>query len=194
MHWNMVTDAEVRHMPVPAKLFAYADAYLTAAITSCRKMTLDAGLCTWPNGAVVLMLAAHSVELFLKGAILQKNPAANVWARSHNIEGLASDFHSEFAQTPIEWDIPFGGTDILFGTDFPEWLADAEIKALKSDTDHPSIRYRYPVAKGGTERRGGEGFEPHSFLSLLLGVKADFDRIRSLVQRLECGGQTLLVK
>ncbi len=180
----MVTDAEVRHLPVPAKLFAYADAYLAAAITFSQKMTLDAGLCTWPNGAVALMLAAHSVELFLKGAILQKNPSANVWARGHNIESLASDFRAEFAQIPIEWDIPFGGTDMHLGTDFPDWLPDSEIETIKSQTPHPSIRYRYPVDKGGTERRGAEGFEPHSFLSLLLGLKTDFDRIQSLILRL----------
>lgn len=181
MHLNMVTDAEVRHLPVPAKLFAYADAYLAAAITFSQKMTLDAGLCTWPSGAVALMLFAHSVELFLKGAILQKNPSANVWARGHNIENLASDFRAEYAQISIEWDIPFGGMDIPLGTDFSEWFTDKEIKTLKSEAPLPSIRYRYPLDKGGAEWRSMEGFEPHSFLSLLLSVKADFDRIRSLV-------------
>lgn len=174
----MVTDVELRHLPVPAKLFAYADAYLAAAMTSNRKMTQDEDFCTWPNGAVVLMLAAHSVELFLKGIILQKNPNANVWSHKHNINRLASAFRTEFVQTSIEWDIPFGGTDST------ESFPDAEIETPQSETSPPSIRYRYPVNMGGKEWQGLDGFEPHSFLSLLLAVKADFDRIRDLAQRL----------
>lgn len=120
------------------------------------------------------MLSAHSVELFLKAAILQRNPTADVWARKHNLENLVSDFYSCFVDPAFEWDIPFK-------TEYPLDLDEAEISALKAGKTQPSILYRYPVGKEGTEWQGAYGFEPNSFLLLLDGVKTDFARIRSLL-------------
>ena len=56
----------------PQRYFEYAKAYLQASIDVCLRMLNDEEQSTWPNASVALMLAAHSVELFFKGAILVK--------------------------------------------------------------------------------------------------------------------------
>jgi hypothetical protein len=172
MYLRMITDAELQELSVPEKLFAYAGVYLGASRSLCEKMEVGAASNTWPNAAVVLMLAAHAVELFLKGAILSKNPNANVWAFGHYLDKLAADYRLHFPEPELEWDIPFQA-------EFPEGLAEAEIEALKAQMPPPSILYRYPVEKGGSEWRGIYGFEPVSFDVVLADVQKAFEHIKS---------------
>ena len=184
MPWNMITYADIQQLPVPEQLFTYADAYRSAASALCQQMTNDARSRTWPNAAVVLILAAHAVELFLKGAVLKRSPDAKVWARQHNIDDLSADYRAQFPEPSFEWNIPFTS-----GLTEEEWkaqmkavhpsLTEAEIEGLRAATPPPSILYRYPVEKDGSEWRGVYGFEPHSFLVLLGQVEIDFERIKS---------------
>ena len=169
MYLNMITDADLLELTVPEKLFAYADAYLAASRSLCENMEPKGESSTWPNAAVVLMLAAHSVELFLKGAILSRDPRADVWCRKHYLDKLAADYRFHFTEPELEWDIPFQA-------EFPEGLAEAEIEALKKQSPPPSILYRYPVSLGGSEWRGIYGFEPVSFLVVLADVQNAFER------------------
>lgn len=168
----MITDTDLQELSVPKKLFAYAEAYLCASRFLCEKMEADTSLSSWPNAAVVLMLAAHSVELFLKGAILSRNPNADVWAYGHNLDGLAANYQSHFLEPEFDWDIPFQN-------EFPEGFAEAEFKALTANMPPPSILYRYPVNKNGGEWRGIYGFEPVSFDVVLAEVQKAFENIKS---------------
>lgn len=171
MNWHMVTDSEVLHLAVHERFFEYAQAYRSAASALCLKMTSEDASCTWPNAVVVLMLAAHATELFIKGAILCRDPTAIV--EHHHIDDLSSEYRKRFPESLFEWDIPFK-------TEYPD-IAEAEIEALKKAAPVPSILYRYPVTKGGKEWKGAFGFEPHSFLELLEQVKCDFDRIKAQI-------------
>lgn len=172
MNWNLVTDSKLRQLPVSDRLFAFANSYLNASSALTQQMVSDAALCTWSNGAVALMLAAHSAELFLKGAILKRAPNANVWDHAHNIDALMSDYHIIFPEPSLDLDIPFR-------TSFPEDISEEELHALKKQTPPPSILYRYPVQKGGAEWKGVYAFEPHSFLMTLQQLRDDIVRIES---------------
>ena len=171
MNWHMVTDSEILHLAVPQRFFEYAHAYRNAAYALCAKMTSEDASCTWPNAAVVLLLAAHATELFIKGAILCRDPAVTM--EHHRIDDLSAEYRKLYPEPSFEWDIPFR-TEYL-------GIAETEIEALKKATPVPSILYRYPVAKGGKEWNGAFGFEPHSFLELLEQVKRDFDRIKTQI-------------
>lgn len=138
----MITDAEIRSLSVPERLFAYADAYLRAAVTLCHCMTVEPKSAKWSNATVVLMLASHAVELFLKGAILTRAPSFDVWNRGHNLLDLAADYQSYFSELSFEWNIPFQA-------EFPDGLGEAEINTLKKRISPPGILYRYPVQKRG---------------------------------------------
>ena len=172
MTWNMITDEEARSLPVPERFFAYADAYLGAADAMCQQIARDPASEKWANAAVALMLAAHAVELFLKGAILARDPSADVWSRGHKLHELAADYRSHFPEPAFSWNIPFQA-------EVPVGLAEEEIEALRKEMPVPSILYRYPVQKGGDEWKGLFGFEANSFLFLLAELKSDFIRIKA---------------
>jgi hypothetical protein len=187
---NSISYADIQHLQEPEQLFAYADAYRSAAAAMCQQMTSDAAHSTWPNAVVVLMLTAHAVELFLKGALLKRSPAAS-FRNTHNIDFLSENYRLQFEGPSFEWDIPFnsGLTEAkrieLMAEAFPS-LTESEIKEMSKEMGKkqaasrpPSIVYRYPTDGSGTEWRGNEGFEPHSFLSLLDHVENDFKRIKT---------------
>ena len=171
MNWHMVTDSEIIHLSLPQRFFEYAQAYRNAASVLCLTMTLEDASCTWPNATVVMLLAAHATELFLKGAVLARNPAAMI--EHHHIDDLSVEYRKRFPETSFEWDIPFK-------TNWSD-MAEDEIEALKKKVPIPSILYRYPVAKGGKEWSGAFGFEPNSFAEVLEQLKHDFERIKAQI-------------
>lgn len=167
----MVTDSEIIHLALPQRFFEYAQAYRNAASALCLTMTSEDASRTWPNATVVMLLAAHATELFIKGAILARDPNATI--EHHRIDDLSVEYMKRFPEPSFEWDIPFK-------TEYPG-MAEAEIEALKRTIPIPSILYRYPVAKGGKEWSGAFGFEPHSFFEVLEQVKHDFERIKAQI-------------
>ena len=169
MNWKMITDSEIAHLPVHQRFFEYAQAYRNAASALCFKMTSEDETCTWPNAAVVLLLAAHATELFLKGAI-QRRGTAPV-PEHHRIEDLTAEYRKRYPEPSFEWDVPFK-------TEYPD-VPEIELDELKKSALIPSILFRYPVAKGGEEWNGTFGFEPNTFLDVLEQVKTDFERIKA---------------
>ncbi len=187
----MLTHSEIGNLTVPEQLFGYAYAYRTSSAVLCEKFESDdAASSTWPNATVVLMLAAHAVELFLKGALLKRNvQEEEVWSFGHKINKLAAKYRETFHGEPaFEWDIPFAST--LTET---EWIArmqqlapditEAELRDVLRASPDPSILYRYPVNKLGKKWPGLYGFQPPEFSQTLAQVECDFDRIRSQLNR-----------
>jgi hypothetical protein len=201
----MLTHSDIRHLSVPDQLFGYANAYRSASAVLCHKIESDATFCTWPNATVVLMLSAHAVELFLKGALLKRNVKEEVvWSFGHKINKLAAKYREKCKGNPsLTWDIPFASS--LTET---EWIAqmkklnpgtpEAYFKDMISATPDPSILYRYPVAtedkkdekgkkvknsKKSKEWPGLYGFHPPEFGQTLVQVERDFDRIRSHLRK-----------
>jgi len=179
----------MRQLQVPEQLFPYADAYRSAAAVLCQNMKSDATPCAWPNAAVVLMLAAHVVELFLKGALLKRNPAVNVEAYKHSIDSFSAEYRLQFPEPSFKWDIPFASdlteAELIAKMRDPSLTKEQieeQIEGFKrviAATPDPSILYRYAVDRVRRECLGSYGFEPHSFLVLLGQVESDFNRIKS---------------
>jgi len=172
MNWNMVTDSELAHLSVPERFFEYAKAYRNAASALCASMASEKTMCTWPNANVVMLLAAHATELFLKGAIFARDPTASV--EHHFLDDLNVEYKKRFSEPAFEWDIPFK----------TEWgnLTEVEVRVFKKNPP-PSMLYRYPVAKGGKEWNGAFGFEPNSFVSTLDQLGRDFQRIMAHISK-----------
>lgn len=166
----MIVD-EMKTLSVPERFFAYAHAYREAADTMCRKMASDKTAYSWPNAAVVLMLAAHAVELFLKGAILFRKPNADVG--HHDLDSLGIAYSQTYPEGEYSWDIPFK-TEYL-------GICEQEIAALKKEQPVPSILYRYPINKAGNEWEGLYGFIPDTFGHLLERLGSDMSKIERLL-------------
>ena len=184
----MLTHSEIWHLTVPEQLFRYASAYRSSSAVLCEKFESDTTFSTWPNAAVVLMLAAHAVELFLKGALLKRN-VKEAWDYNHSINKLAEKYRETFQEPPFKWDIPFAPT--LTETEWIAWMqqnnpayTEAELKGILKSWPDPSILYRYPVNKVDQDWPGLYGFYPPEFSQTLYQVECDFDRIRSHLNQL----------
>lgn len=164
--FEMLVDSEIQHLPVSKRYVAYAEAYRTASVTFCQKMVEDPSSRNWPNAAVVLMLAAHAAELFLKGAIGHRDPQADVG--NHNINNLAAKYVELYPDFSYEWEIPF----------MVEYLGGIKGEAPPL----PSILYRYPVQKNGQEWNAMLGLDPAEFLPVLEQMGNDFVRIESQLE------------
>jgi hypothetical protein len=172
MSWHMITASQLNDLSVPERLFTYADSYRNAASLVCTKIADDPRSFSWPDAAVVLMLAAHAVELFLKGALLKRCPDDNVFGYKHRLGELSAAYRRRFTEPSFDWDIPF-----QLG-EWPDGITEQE-KKLLGNTPEPSILYRYPVDTKGGDWEGLYGFEPHSFLTLLHQLGQDFKVIKS---------------
>lgn len=159
--WNITTLSE------PRRYIKYACAYLDASMDVCRRMLEHGEKRTWPNACVVMLLAAHSVELFLKGAILSKSTGEALG--HHRLADLDERYRALFRETTHRIEMPFR-TEYL-------GMTDAEVDLLKKDEPVPSILFRYPVRKPGVEWEGIHGFEPDEFLTILDGLQKDYARI-----------------
>jgi hypothetical protein len=163
----MITDSEMAGMTLPQRFFEYAIAYRNAASAMCSSMVKDQAMRTWPNANVVLLLAAHSTELFLKGAIFSRDPLATT--EHHFLDSLGTEYNRLFPEPQFNWKIPFR-------TDW-RGFSEAELEVLRKTSPVPSMLYRYPVSKGRKEWNGAFGFEAGSFMEVLEQVDQDFQRI-----------------
>lgn len=183
----MLTLADIANLDTHDQFFSYADAYRSASAMLCRQMKQDDTYYTWSHAAVVLMLAAHAVELFLKGALLKRTGKI---IETHNIQRLAEKYRETFQETALTWDIlfanPLSETEliILMKEEWPE-INEVQLKQSIAATPDPSILYRYPVDKPGKDWRGHYGFTtPTEFLATLDQLGQDFQRIKSALDKL----------
>lgn len=163
----LVLDQSMRALSVPQQFFAFANSYRNCAEALCDRMIGRESEATWPDAAVVLMTAAHATELFLKGLILAKSPDADV--NSHNINLLAREFRRLYPEQAKTWDVPFE-TEFL-GID------EQDIETLIRKQTPPSIRYRYPVTREGTEWNGVSALRAQTFRPVLLELGKVFQRL-----------------
>ena len=167
MRMKIAGNWQIAHLSESQRFLLYADAYLQASRSVCLRMREEETENTWPNAAVAMMLAAHAVELFLKGAIASRYPKALV--KIHRIDQLAETYFGLFPQDEFAFDIPFRG-------EYPGFSED-EIATLKKDEPIPSVLFRYPVKSQGVEWQGIHGFETQGFLEIIAELRDAFSRI-----------------
>jgi len=162
----MTGNWEIAHLEMPDRWFAYAEAYLNAGIAVCNYMTSEEENRTWPNASVAMLMTAHSVELFLKAAILSRNPQHEL---IHNLEQLKATYDEIFPEERFNWQLPFHMEYL--------GLSEEEIATLRKEQPEPSIRFRYPANRRGTPWEGIHGFTPEGFRGLLMTIQDDYERL-----------------
>ena len=167
MNRRMIGNWEVAHLSVPQRFMAYAEAYLESAIAICNYMEMDEAHRVWPNACVAMLLSAHAIELFLKGAILARVPEQQL---THHLNELKERFDELYPSDKFAWELPFQ-TEYL-------GMNEEEIAALEKSHPLPSIQYRYPVDREGNEWDGIHGFTPDGFRGVLFAVQEVFRRIK----------------
>ena len=162
----MIGNWQISELSEPQRYFEYAKAYLQASIDVCFRMEKDENHRTWPNASVALMLATHSVELFLKGAILAKNQKP-VWG--HTLGELETTYRATYPDPKFAF-------ECLFKTEYLG-VSETEQAALKKKEPQPSILFRYPVKKPGVEWEGIHAFIPAEFLVILKKLNTNYTRL-----------------
>ena len=156
-----------------------ARAYLDSAQRLCRILERSPRKISYARGAVVLYLAIHACELFLKGAIVAKNPKEKL--KSHDLGALKRRYDRLYPSKRFGWDLPFRGKH--------SGLTAAQEAEIKRSERSAHAVYRYPVDPAGEPWRGVMGFAPVSFLETLLQLGDDMQRLHALfspaIQRLE---------
>lgn len=165
----MIGSWQISGLSVSRMYIEYADAYLTASGDMTARMLKPREKCTWPNACVAMLLAAHSLELFLKGIILTKSPSEAL--ASHRLTDLEKRYQELFPEPTMHFELPFR-TEYL-------GITDAEIEILKKDEVVPSILFRYPVRSPCVEWEGIHSFDPKQFLIILEQVEKDYARVIS---------------
>jgi len=72
--FNLLTTEHLASLAPCDQYAAYASAYLQSAQILCATLVRSHQEATYEKGNVALYLAAHAIELFLKGAIMRKAP------------------------------------------------------------------------------------------------------------------------
>lgn len=194
----MLTLADMRSLKVHDQFVSYAHAYRSASAMLCRQMETDDTGYTWPHATVILMLAAHAVELFLKGA-LQKRTGMII--ETHDIQQLSEKYREAFQDAAFAWDIPFAiplseTEQIAQAKELWPEIDQAAYKESIKAAPKPSVLYRYPKTfpskeekkkgvKGPQEWRGAYGFTtPTEFLTTLDQLGQDFNRLKLELDKL----------
>ena len=163
-HWNML-------VPTPTALSeqfaAYAIAYLDSAQRLCDLLVRSHRKATYQRGAVVLFLAAHAVELFLKGAIVRKSPNERF---SHDLEHLTRRYHTLFPAKKFRLEIPFA-------TELPAEMSTEDKRRVKTLIAPPGELFRYPIDKGYKPWQGAYGIEPNSLASELAKLRLRLEEL-----------------
>jgi hypothetical protein len=118
-----------------------------------------------------MFLAQHSVELFLKGAILAKEKKQKL--NQHDLEYLYSRFRTLYDEPQFSWSLPFG-------TLYPG-LTEAEIAEARKRAPQRDQVYRYPADSGMKDWAGIFAFEPRSFREMLRRLDRDMRRIEKAI-------------
>jgi hypothetical protein len=164
----MVTSDEIERLDAPEQFMAYADAYLDAAARLCSVLARSTRRTNYARGCVVLYLAIHAIELFLKAAILCRKPNERF---SHDLDHIHNRYRALYPRRALAIDIPFK-TEYV-------GLEPPEIAKARKERQPQDQLYRYPRNKEGGQWRGIFGFEPNSFLVTIRQLQKDFERIRS---------------
>jgi hypothetical protein len=132
---------------------------------------------------VVLSLAYHGVELFLKAAILNESANEQFGGKAgHNLENLGERYAALYPSSEFAFEIPFRTGKIDFGN--LDTRVAAEFQAVVAGLNQlacPDQVHRYPRDTRGNPWQGPCALEASSFVRVISGVEEDIARLKRLI-------------
>lgn len=176
---------DLRQVPLAERFLLHAHANLDAAIRLTDALRHSEDEQSFANGAVTLSLAFHSVELFLKGAILSAEPGVNFKSEGHNISQLERRYRKLFPAKTFRFEMPFRSEvaelvepDLELQRQLVEQLNELQKKV-------PQDQFlRYPANNQGEEWETVEqmamGYSAPLFAATLNRLRDDFLRLTAI--------------
>jgi hypothetical protein len=160
---------EITKAEVPVELIRLAFAHLESAEKLNSMMNDGSWASGFYKGRVVQWLTFHATEVFLKGCVLHGDPKGRI--TGHSLAQLTKRLKSLFPD--IEFRPPFEKKALV---PYPGLIAEAE-KLEKQIHE----RLRYPIDTTATPWSGVHGFDSETFSYTLQKVRADFERIATVL-------------
>jgi hypothetical protein len=183
MSWHMVHFSEIESLRTSLQFLTFSEAYLDSAVRLCAIRAASPKESTYPQGAVILSLTFHGIELFLKAAILEKALEEQFGGGTgHDLEHLYRRYTNLYPGKKYVFEVPFRrgvidftGLDPRFAEELRDSIAEYE-RATPNDQLH-----RYPRNKEGQPWQGIFSFEPNSFSLAISQVQEDIVRLREFI-------------
>lgn len=169
-----VYSTEIRDLSISESYLEYSDAYLFSAITICNALIKNPDKLSYTRGCACIFNARQSVELFLKAALIKKDPNN---PSHHVIEKLASLYTKNYPEPQYHWDIPFM-VEVL-GTSSEEEKNQITAEHIK-EMPHDQF-LRYPTNKRGKPWGVVDSFSARCFMKVLNGIQADMQRLKHAI-------------
>jgi len=169
----MIGSWEIEQLDNPDLFYDLSLAYLDTSIVAIRQMVYGSFFPRFSHSRVVLSMAYHSTELFLKGAILRA--AGKKKRGGHDLKTLYEEFSNLYPEAEFQFDLPFSIEYLGFT---PEEVAEMRKKEPPQDQI-----YRYHTDLSGEKWEGLHGFEPEHFLDSLYLLQEAFIRLGRLIHR-----------
>lgn len=165
-HWNLLLSDQLSGKSVPEQYAAYAVAYLDSAERLCALLSRSFRKASYERGTVVLYLAMHAVELFLKGAVLRKAPNEKF---GHDVQHIYNRYKALYPGKKYHFDLSFTRN----------YQGVSRSEALNAKKLFPPIDqlFRYPQDKSNKPWPGLYAFEANSFVAELRELGENFKRI-----------------
>lgn len=165
----MIGSWELQHIDKPKQFIAFAKAYLESSSLLCLHLESAISEQTYPKACVILFLAFHAVELFLKGAIINRLPDVKL---HHDIKTLKRTYDDLYQGKQFSWNIPFKMEYLGFEPD--------KIIDLENDIPFDQI-YRYPTSKKMANWKLIAGFDAALFRADIENIKVDFIKLEKVI-------------
>jgi hypothetical protein len=171
MRMEMTGSWELNGKALNQQFIRYAHAYLSASRDQCNRMREKKIDLAWENAVVAILLATHSAELFLKGAILSIKPDQKL--PGHDLRELTALFNQLAGESIPHFDNPFE-------SELPE-IDEATLKELRESEVPQSILYRYPADRYGIEWPGTYALDLLGFSQILRYLEESYAAIEARI-------------
>lgn len=172
-------------MPVHGQLLAFARSYLDASQNLCDRLCTTVQKANYADGAVVMSLAFHSLELFFKSGIVRLCPNESFSGNSgHDLARLSARFFKLYPKREFQFKVPFRWYEFAelivptLGKETVVFQANLQKERHILPEDQ---RHRYPNDNSGKPWSGVFGFEPRIFLVTLHDLQATYARICPMI-------------
>lgn len=177
MHWNLVTNDELRGLNIPEQFLAFSEAYVEAAILLCEELVRNNAETTYVRGPVPLFLTHHATEPFLNAAILATDPESSL-RNNHDIKKLLQRYKNLYPGSIFAFEAPFIADDPDLKDMEPELVREYFKWKEGFEKQYPeNQRYRYPLNRQRQPFVGAYGFEANLFLARLHVLKEKMEAI-----------------
>lgn len=183
MTWHMVHFSEIESLRASLQFLAFSEAYLESAGRLCDALAASPAESSYPKGAVVLSLTFHGIELFLKGAILEKVPneqfSGNV---GHDLDHLQKRYANLYPGKTFAFDVPFRDEEVALVNPDPRILEELKLHIAEyKRATPPDQLHRYPRDTKGDPWKGFFSFEASSFADVISKVQEDISRLKQVI-------------